>query len=161
MPRSYTTTCTLTPVSMVAVELLNICCRKRITAALKKFFKTISRRVIFTNMVLALLRYLIFSHQFYFLINLFNPQISYLEIMMGITTVYLISSIIPMLFIFDVVVKSGIAVWVFGYLGLNELAIVTTITLMWILNFVIPSIFGSYFVLNFSFNNTSKVIDKS
>ncbi|NAS32215.1 hypothetical protein GTQ40_14615 [Flavobacteriaceae bacterium R38] len=128
---------------------------------IKTFLKTIPRKVITINIALAFLRYLIFSHQFYFLISLFNPQISYLEIMMGITTIYLISSVVPMLFIFDVILKSSIAVWVFGYLNINEFAVITTITLMWMLNFMIPGILGSYFVLNFSFNHPPKVINKS
>ena len=62
---------------------------------------------------------------------------------------YLITSLIPMLFIFDVVVKSSVAVWLFGYLNLSELSILSVVSLMWILNFVLPSIVGSYFVLNF------------
>jgi len=63
-----------------------------------------------------------------------------------------------MLFLLDVVVKSGVAVWVFSFLGLDDLSIVTIVTLMWVLNFVIPSIFGSYFVFNFQLN-APKTID--
>ncbi|HLT54285.1 MAG TPA: hypothetical protein VKZ97_10350, partial [Flavobacteriaceae bacterium] len=54
------------------------------------------------------------------------------------------------LFIFDVVVKGSVAVYLFDFAGVNELVILSTTTLMWLLNFVLPSVFGSYFVLNFN-----------
>jgi len=63
---------------------------------------------------------------------------------------YLITSLIPMLFIFDVVVKGSVAIWLFGYLNVPELSILSVVSLMWILNFVLPSIVGSYFVFNFN-----------
>ena len=63
---------------------------------------------------------------------------------------YLLASIIPSIFIFDVVIKGSIAVYLFTFLGVNEFTILSITTLMWIFNFVLPSIFGSYYVLNFN-----------
>jgi hypothetical protein len=62
---------------------------------------------------------------------------------------YILASIVPTISIFDVVVKGSIAMFLFSYLDVNEFIVLSTTTLMWLLNFVIPSIFGSYFVLNF------------
>ena len=64
---------------------------------------------------------------------------------------YLLASIIPSIFIFDVIIKGSIAVYLFSLAGVNELIILSIITLMWGLNFVTPSVFGSYYVLNFNF----------
>lgn len=101
----------------------------------------------------SVIRYFIFSFQFFFLMTLLGVELPYFEAMVGITTMYLFSSIIPTLFIFDVVVKGSIAVYVFGYLGVNELTILCVITMMWLLNFVLPSVFGSFYVLNFNFTS--------
>ncbi|MFD0990178.1 lysylphosphatidylglycerol synthase domain-containing protein [Mariniflexile jejuense] len=103
----------------------------------------------------SLLRYAIFSFQFYYLLTLFNINISYFDAMLFITTMYLLASIIPSIFIFDVVVKSGIAVYLFSFVGINALTILSIVTIMWLFNFVIPSIFGSYFVLKFNFPETN------
>ena len=70
--------------------------------------------------------------------------------MMCIFSMYLISSIIPMLSLFDVVVKGSIAILIFSLFQLNETYILAIVLLMWIFNFVLPSIAGSYFVLTFN-----------
>jgi hypothetical protein len=98
---------------------------------------------------LSFLRYLIFAHQFYFLLLLFKVPISYMNSITAIGTLYLISSLIPMLSLFDTVLKGSIAVFIFTFLGLNALIILSITTLMWLLNFVIPAVIGSYFVLTF------------
>lgn len=70
--------------------------------------------------------------------------------MMVILTIYLLYSIIPPIFIFEVVIKGSVAVFLFSVLSVNDLTILCVVTLMWLLNFVIPSVFGSYYVLNFN-----------
>ncbi|WP_237588448.1 hypothetical protein [Polaribacter sargassicola] len=101
---------------------------------------------------LSFLRFVVFSHQFYFLLIIFTVNISYLEAISAITSVYLIASIIPMLSLFDVVLKSSVAIWVFSFFNAEPLTILSITTLMWILNFVLPAIIGCYFVLTFKPN---------
>ncbi|PYE82974.1 lysylphosphatidylglycerol synthase-like protein [Winogradskyella epiphytica] len=100
-------------------------------------------------LLLSLLRYAIFSFQFYFLLGLFGVNMSYFEAMIIISSMYLLASIVPSISLFDVVVKGSVAVFLFSYVEVNELVILSITTLMWLFNFVIPSLFGSYFVLNF------------
>jgi hypothetical protein len=54
-----------------------------------------------------------------------------------------------MLSLFDVVIKSSVAIWVFGFFNANELDILTIVMIMWTYNFVLPSLLGSYYVLTF------------
>ncbi len=117
---------------------------------LKGFIRRISNSIHLKNLGFSVVRYLLFSHQFYFLLLLFGLNTSYFTAMSAITAMYLITSLIPMLFIFDVIVKGSVAVWLFGYLNVPELSILTVVSLMWILNFVLPSILGSYFVFRFN-----------
>lgn len=119
-----------------------------------KFIRAIRSDIQIKTMTFSIFRYLIFSYQFYFLLQVFGVEIDYLTAMMFITTMYLLSSIIPSIFIFDVVIKGSVAVYLFSMLGLNDLTVLSSVTLMWLLNFVIPSVIGSYYVLNF---NLSKV----
>ncbi|WP_371312706.1 hypothetical protein [Winogradskyella pacifica] len=113
------------------------------------FIKSIPLKTHGLNLSLSLIRYLIFSFQFYYLLSVFGVTISYVDAMIVITSMYVLASIVPTISIFDVVVKGSIAMFLFSYLDVNEFIVLSTTTLMWLLNFVIPSIFGSYFVLNF------------
>ncbi len=99
--------------------------------------------------VYSLFRYLIFSHQFYYLVLIFNIDILYIDAMSAITSVYLIASIVPMLSVFDVVLKGTVAVWVFLFFQIEELTVLSITTIMWIFNFVFPAIIGTYFVIIF------------
>jgi uncharacterized membrane protein YbhN (UPF0104 family) len=101
------------------------------------------------NLGLSFLRYLVFSFQFYYLLTLFGTDISYLNAMVVIMSMYLLASIIPTITIFDVVIKGSVAIFLFDYIEVNDLSILCITTLMWLLNFALPSFFGSYYVLNF------------
>jgi len=103
---------------------------------------------------LSILRYLVFSHQFYFLLLLFGIEIEYQFAISLILSMYLLASIIPSMNIFDWAIKGSIAVWLFSFVGVDELTIITITTLMWLLNFGIPALFGSLFVLNFKLETT-------
>lgn len=122
---------------------------------IKAFVLDFPKSKLISGLVFSLLRYLIFSFQFYLVLHIFKVDISYLEAMSVITSMYLIASIIPSIFIFDAVIKGSIAVYLFSFLGINELIILCTITLMWLLNFVLPSIFGGFYVLNFKLTESS------
>ena len=120
------------------------------------FIKSLSFDTHFRNLLLSLVRYLIFSFQFYYLLTMFGVDVEYTKAMVVITSMYLLASIVPSISIFDVVVKGSIAVFLFGYVEVNELTILSIITLMWLLNYVVPSVFGSYFVLNFKLPQSKK-----
>jgi uncharacterized membrane protein YbhN (UPF0104 family) len=113
------------------------------------FFKNIPFKNYLSCFAFSLIRYLIFSFQFYFLLHLFGVEVSYKNAMIVITSMYLLASIVPSIFIFDVVIKGSVAVYLFSIVGVNELTTLSIVTCMWLLNFVIPSLFGSVFVLKF------------
>jgi hypothetical protein len=117
------------------------------------FDRKLSFKIHLQNGFLSIVRYLIFSHQFYFLLRLFGIETDYITLMALITSMYLLASIIPGLALLDWLIKGSVAIWVFSFIGINELIIVTITLLMWLLNFGLPALIGSYFVLNFNFPN--------
>ena len=102
------------------------------------------------NMLLGLSRYLIFSHQYYFLYLAFDVDLPYFTMMATIATVYFLASSLPNFQVFDFAVKGSVAVFFFGNLGVNEWIVIFISTLIWFLNVVIPVVIGSYFVMKFS-----------
>ncbi len=117
------------------------------------FIKNLPFEIHVKNALFSIIRYLIFSHQFYFLLRLFGIETDYITLMSLITSMYLIASVVPSLALLDWLIKGSVAIWVFSFIGINELIIVTITLLMWLLNFGVPAILGSYFVLNFNYSN--------
>jgi MFS family permease len=121
---------------------------------IKIFLTKISKKTYFSILSLSVLRYLIFTHQFYFLLVLFGVELDYFTSLFLIFTIYLLASILPSLTIFDWAIKGSVAIFLFSFVNVNELTIVTITMLMYLLNFAIPAILGSIFVLNFKPINT-------
>ena len=119
-----------------------------------QFIKGLPTKIYIESFGLSFVRYTIFSFQFYFLCTLFGITLDYITAMTVISSMYLLSSIVPSLAVFDVVIKTSAAVFLFGYLDINALTILSITTLMWLFNFILPSLFGSYYVLNFKLPNS-------
>ncbi len=113
------------------------------------YSKELPLNILIKTLGYAVFRYLVFSHQFYFLLKFFHVEADYFTLMSLIFSTYFIASVIPSLAIFDWVIKGSVAVFIFDFIEVNPLTIVTVTTFMWILNFAIPAILGSIFVLNF------------
>ena len=112
--------------------------------------KTIRAKIHFLNFNYSVLRYFIFSHQFYFLLYFFGADIDYFNAMQVIFTMYLFASVIPSFVVFDWLIKGSVAVSLFDVFNINEVLILSVTSIMWLANFALPSLIGSYFVLTFS-----------
>ena len=84
--------------------------------------------------------------------NVVKIDISYFNALSAITSVYLIASVVPMLSMFDFVLKGTVAIWIFSFYNVQPIIILSITSIMWLLNFVLPAIIGSYFVLTFKPN---------
>lgn len=109
----------------------------------------IPKRIHQKNNLLAVCRYLVFSHQYYFLFLAFDVDLPYVTMMATIATVYFLASSLPSFQFLDFAVKGSVAVFFFDKLGVNEWIVVFISTLMWFLNVVLPVVIGSYYVLKF------------
>ncbi len=101
------------------------------------------------NILLGLCRYIVFSHQYYFLFLAFDVELPYLTLMAAVTSVYFLASSLPTFQFLDFAVKDSVAIYFFGILGVNEWIVIFVSTLMWFLNIVLPVVIGSYYVLIF------------
>ncbi|KFF16318.1 lysylphosphatidylglycerol synthase domain-containing protein [Flavobacterium hydatis] len=101
------------------------------------------------NILLGICRYLVFSHQYYFLFLAFDVDLPYITLIATISSVYFLASSLPTFQFLDFAVKGSVAVYFFGILGVNEWIVIFISTLMWFLNVVLPVVIGSYYVLNF------------
>ena len=114
------------------------------------FFKEIPTVIKRKTILFAVARYLVFTHQFYFLIICFTIPLSYWDALAAIASMYLLASIVPVLSIFDGILKGAVAIFIFSFFNVIEIKILSISLLMWMFNFVFPAIIGSYFVLTFT-----------
>jgi len=98
---------------------------------------------------LSVLRYFIFSHQFYFWLLILGLKGAYTPLMMAIFSMYLLASIWPSISLTDWAVKGSAAIFVFGFLGVSPLLVMQVTLLMWFFNFALPAIIGGVFVIQF------------
>ena len=114
----------------------------------------IPKRIHRKNIILGILRYIVFSHQYYVLFLVFDVDLPYLTLISSISAVYFLASSLPSFQFLDFAVKGSVAVFFFGKLGINEWIVIFISTLMWLLNVVLPVIIGAYFVMRFKLKPT-------
>ena len=112
-------------------------------------FNNLSFQIKFKAILFSVFRYITFSILFYSLIHFFNAEIPILQFIPLLFSMYLITSIVPTIFIFDVVVKGGAAVWLFSLAGIPEIPVLSTVLSMWMLNFVFPSVIGGFYLFTY------------
>ncbi len=123
--------------------------KKGLISRILNKLKEIPNAVLSEALLMSLARYLVFAHQFYFLLVVFGVELSYLLCMSLIGISYLVASLIPGFVLFDWLVKGSVAVTVFSRFGVDDILVLSITSLMWILNFGLPSILGSFYVILF------------
>ena len=112
-----------------------------------RYFSQLPKAAKGSTVVYSLIRYLLFSGLFFLLLEFYGAEIAFGSAIPLIFAMYLLVSVVPTLFIFDVVVRGGVAVWLFGLAGVTEWPVLYTVFSMWLLNFVLPAVWGSYYVI--------------
>lgn len=120
-------------------------------AKIADFLGGISPKDRFKIVGYSLLRYLAFSLQFAFLLSLL-ASVSVFELWPLVFAMYLLSSLLPVMQLFDFAVKGGVAVLIFSTIAPQ--IVVSVALLMWLLNAVFPALVGMGFVLSL---NTKKL----
>ena len=124
--------------------------RKKIRYKLKSFFQVkINASAVKKSAVLSLLRYLIFSHQYFLLLHLFYDELSYFQAMPMLFMVYLFISVVPSVFVFDIAVRGGLGVFFFGLIDVPASSVILTATFMWLANAGLPALIGNIFVAKY------------
>lgn len=116
---------------------------------LEESFHNVSEKIRWKTIIFASIRFLIFTHQFYFLLLQFQVDVSYPLLISAVFSTYILASIIPTMIIFDAFIKGGFAVWIFGLLQVPQIIVLTIVLTVWILNFGLPGVAGSYYVLRY------------
>jgi len=93
------------------------------------------------------LRYLVYTLQYFFMLQFFGIDVSISEGLMGIATIYFLQTSIPLPPIWDLFARGQIALQIWGIFSGNELAILASTFTLWILNLIIPALIGTVFII--------------
>ena len=106
-----------------------------------------SKSLILKLILLSILRYMVFTTQFYLIYNTLSPQNDVIQIFMSIAAYFMLTSLIPMISVIEPAIRAAIALFVFNNTGGDTISIVLTSTFVWIINVVIPSAIGYIIIL--------------
>lgn len=103
------------------------------------------------------LRYIIFSHQLLLALWIFGVSENYIVTMSLISLIYLISSLVPVLSIFDGALRAGAGIFIFLYFGLPQLPIAIATLSVWLLNVALPAGIGGIYFAFFNPKESYKI----
>ena len=86
-------------------------------------------------------RFFIFTFQFSLMLNAFGAEWN-LTLIASIWQVYLITMLAPSLFLGKIGIKESISLFVLGALGLNDISILFSSVMIWLVNSMFPALVG-------------------
>ena len=96
-------------------------------------------------------RYFIFSLQFIILLHVFGINISFMDAILSVMLIFFFITITPTITIAEIGVRGSVAIFVLGLFSSNDIAILSSTTLLWLINLIIPAIIGSFFIFSLKF----------
>lgn len=106
---------------------------------------------LFFVMMLSLLRYIVFSIQFYVLLKIFGVYISLFQAAILIPLTFLAITAIPTLAFTELGVRGSASILFIGMISSNHIGIITASFLLWIINVAFPALIGIPFVYRLKF----------
>ena len=96
-------------------------------------------------------RYFIFSLQFIILLHIFGINISFMDAILSVMLIFFFITITPTITIAEIGVRGSVAIFVLGLFSSNDIGILSSTTLLWLINLIIPAIIGSFFIFSLKF----------
>ena len=96
-------------------------------------------------------RYVVFTTQFFILLQVFDIDVSYVDSMILISTMLFIVSIIPSIAITEIGVRGSVALFLFSLVSGNTIGILSSTFVMWVINLLLPAMLGTIFIFTLKF----------
>lgn len=96
-------------------------------------------------------RYVVFTLQFFLLLQLFEVEIDYLSAMMMISMTYFVMTAVPTIAITELGVRGSMAVYFIGMLSTNVKSIFMASSMLWLINLAVPALIGVLFIFQLRF----------
>ena len=101
----------------------------------------------FKGLFYAGVRYLVFSFQYYLVLNLWGVHLPLFPMYLGLASLYLFQTIIPLPPIYSLIVRGETSVLVWGIWGVAPIKAMTASYMLFIFNLFIPAVIGFFILL--------------
>ncbi|HNW99600.1 MAG TPA: lysylphosphatidylglycerol synthase domain-containing protein [Bacteroidales bacterium] len=123
-----------------------------------RIFSIYTKKELLNVILISTFRYMVFITQFYLLLKLFGVKIPYYEAMVLISLIYLVMAAIPTIALTELGIRCSVALYFIGLYfttnnaaAQNDIAVLSSTTMLWIINLVIPAMIGAIFVFRLKF----------
>lgn len=120
---------------------------KKIHEKLNEAIKTLStfnKKDLMVILLISMSRYVVYSFQFYLMLQFFGIHLSLVQAFASIPAMYLFVTITPSMAAAEPAIRSSYAVLVFSIFSSNQIGMMLCGIVIWIINFVIPMLAGSF-----------------
>lgn len=93
-------------------------------------------------------RFCVFSFQFYVLLKVFGVEISFLQAVVSIPSMYLLVTFTPSYAVAEVLVRTSYAILTVGAFTENTAGVFVTGFVLWVINYIIPMLLGGGVLLS-------------
>ncbi|MDD2387705.1 MAG: lysylphosphatidylglycerol synthase domain-containing protein [Bacteroidales bacterium] len=104
--------------------------------------KNISKKTKILTLTYSILRYLVFTFQFFLALHFFDIKISYTNAMLALSSIYLAVHVIPNIPFAELGIRVSFSLLFLGIFSTSDTAILFSSVLIYIINIAIPSLFG-------------------
>jgi len=115
------------------------------------FLNFFNRKILLRILFYSLLRYLVFILQYIFLLQVFYVDIDGFVCFGLLAIFYLTMAILPTIGFTELPVRATTSVLILGLVSENVLGIQTAALGIWLINLIVPSIIGSFYILRTKF----------
>lgn len=112
-----------------------------------KSLEHFSKNTLYTALYFSCLRYFIYVFQYVLLLYFFGMNESLPHLLLGVSTIFLIQSSIPLPPLFSVIARGEIALLIWSTLSVNQITILTASYGLWLINLFIPASLGIFFLI--------------
>ena len=135
-------------------HIVNFLGKFKLIKSFKKYFEVLVMYN-YKDLIIAFIysnsRYFIFSLQFIILLHVFGINISFMDAILSVMLIFFFITITPTITIAEIGVRGSVAIFVLGLFSSNDIAILSSTTLLWLINLIIPAIIGSFFIFSLKF----------
>ena len=119
-------------------------------------FSLYSHRELLRVTLLSLLRYVIFSIQFYLLLRLFGFYSGFFPSLVMIAMTFFVMSIVPTFAFTEIGVRGAVSAYFFSKLSIDMLPVLNAAFSLWFINIVLPALAGAIFMFHFRLGRNGK-----
>lgn len=98
---------------------------------------------------LSSLRYFIYTLQYFLFLKIFGVQVGFGDAIACITFIFFIQTCLPAPAIIELGIRNNAALYLLGYFSMNKVGIISAASGLWLVNLLIPAIFGIFFLSSF------------